>query len=68
MSNSQLLVFYRENRYVTVNGTITNWNSTGLEQNYPQPCKYTSQCLTKIVKMSPGQYNKKHSYFSLYKR
>ena len=68
MSNSQLIVFYSENRYVTVNGTITNWNSTGLEQNYSPSCKYTLQCLTKILKMSPGQCNKKRSHFFLYKR
>ena len=37
LSNSQLLIFYSEQTYITVYGNATNWNSTGYWDEVFQP-------------------------------
>jgi len=36
MSYSQLLIFYSEQRHVTIYGNATNWNSAGYWDDYFQ--------------------------------
>jgi len=66
VSNSQHIVFYSEQRQITVNGNAINWNSTGYwEEDFQILSKFRVKCSEKGSKyhMYSGTNNHYISYY-----